>query len=77
MIMARASVNRIATETCEGCKFWLRLDNAVQVPGQPDKGFCRRRSPTAAWTDDGKVTTAPFPVMYSGQWCGEFVKKGG
>jgi len=71
-------------EQCSTCRFWL-LDVRDAQPAYPEHGIgqCRRRAPRiiSALVDRtliptpmaGKLSAASqFPIIDSGDWCGEF-----
>lgn len=72
--MARKSAT---TTNCGSCRFWVQLADSVQIEGQPKRGQCYRYPPLAEWVDDKASTlrTAPRPVLFAGDWCGEYQKK--
>lgn len=56
----------IIHDSCCNCRFWQRLDDSAQVPGDDVAGECRRYPPTVVH-ELGLV----LPEVEAQFWCGE------
>ena len=65
-----------ALETCLACRFFVRhtrFDNAVRAEVNLKYGDCRRLSPRARLSTDGKtVLPALWPRVRPEDFCGEY-----
>lgn len=54
-------------ETCEGCKFWKRMD--AEHMGDAGAGYCRRYPPSFMLEN---TLNDGWPNVHAQEWCGEW-----